>query len=278
MQRLYEKVCKKTEEALAVKALIHIDTDKTIVKECGINFVVRSVLNNELRRKELASSLDFNPFLPYDTKLFVEDISYTHVVLLNKFSVIENHLLIVTKEFEDQENFLNRDDFKAVLNVMGEIDGTFFYNSGKIAGASQKHKHIQLIPALGVDDNLPIFTLLNSAEYASGIGTLSSLPFEHYIIKFEKRLDRGDLEVICGSYKRALNEAAILNRDQSYNLLINHDFLYLIPRSSESYGAISINALGFAGSFLVKDSKQMEIVKELGPLKILEKSGVSRNI
>ena len=41
-----------------------------------------------------------NPFLPYDPDLVVADISDTHVALLNKFNVIDHHLLIVTRCFK----------------------------------------------------------------------------------------------------------------------------------------------------------------------------------
>jgi ATP adenylyltransferase/5',5'''-P-1,P-4-tetraphosphate phosphorylase II len=43
-----------------------------------------------------------NPFLPYDAELFVCELSPTHVLLLNKFPVVENHVLVVTKGTADR--------------------------------------------------------------------------------------------------------------------------------------------------------------------------------
>ena len=34
---------------------------------------------------------------------------------------------------------------------MAGLDGLAFYNSGEVAGASQRHKHLQLIQPLGPD-------------------------------------------------------------------------------------------------------------------------------
>ena len=37
-------------------------------------------------------------------------------------------------------------DFEAALIAMKALDGFIFYNSGPLAGASQSHKHIQVVP------------------------------------------------------------------------------------------------------------------------------------
>ena len=42
-----------------------------------------------------------NPFLPYDPALLVAPISPTHVALLNRFNVVDDHFLIVTRSFEE---------------------------------------------------------------------------------------------------------------------------------------------------------------------------------
>ena len=85
----------------------------------------------------------FDPFLPYEPEMFVADISPTHVCLLNKFNVIDHHLLVVTRAFEEQDAAINAADFAALWACMAEVDGLAFYNAGKLAGASQRHKHLQ---------------------------------------------------------------------------------------------------------------------------------------
>ena len=78
--------------------------------------------------------------------MFVADISPTHVCLLNKFNVIDHHLLVVTRAFEEQDAAINAADFAALWVCMAEVDGLAFYNGGKLAGASQRHKHLQIAP------------------------------------------------------------------------------------------------------------------------------------
>ena len=56
-------------------------------------------------------------------------------------------MLVITKEPERQQGKLNMDDFKAVLLALKTLDeGFVYYNSGAEAGASQDHKHMQVIP------------------------------------------------------------------------------------------------------------------------------------
>ena len=118
-----------------------------------------------------------NPFLPYDADLWVTDISQTHICLLNKFNVIENHILVVTRVFEDQESLLTAEDFEAMWICMAEFDGLAFYNSGPIAGASQQHKHLQIVPLPLAPKGLmgPIEEALTSANYHKGVGISSNL-------------------------------------------------------------------------------------------------------
>lgn len=51
---------------------------------------------------------------PYDPDLFVADVSDTNLALLNKFSVFDHHLLVVTCRFEEQETLLDIADFQAL--------------------------------------------------------------------------------------------------------------------------------------------------------------------
>ncbi len=46
--------------------------------------------------------------------------------------------------------------------------------------------------------------------------------------------------------------------------------MLLIPRARERVEGISINALGFAGSLVVRDETQMATVTRLGPMRMLQ--------
>lgn len=90
-----------------------------------------------------------DPFAPpLEEELVVaHDLTEKHTLLLNKFPVTDNHVLIITKDFEHQTNPLSREDVEAALITMKAVtNGFIFYNSGKVSGASQVHKHVQCFP------------------------------------------------------------------------------------------------------------------------------------
>jgi ATP adenylyltransferase len=50
--------------------------------------------------------------------------------------------------------------------------------------------------------------------------------------------------------------------------------MLLVPRTLERVECISVNALGFAGSLFVRDTAQMQIIRGLGPMTVLERVAV----
>ena len=139
---LWARVQTATQRALDSGALQPIPTDFEHLEDGGIRFLVR-ILRQLARKPRAEASAPSpaaarpNPFLPYDPAMYVADASPTHVCLLNKFNVVERHLLIVTRAFEDQETPLTPQDFEALGTCLTEGEGMGFYNSGAIAGASQ---------------------------------------------------------------------------------------------------------------------------------------------
>jgi ATP adenylyltransferase len=199
-----------------------------------------------------------DPFLPYEQDLFVADLSPTHVALLNKFPVVEPHLLVVTRAFEDQEDPLGRRDFEALALCLREIDGLGFYNAGAAAGASQRHKHLQLLPMpLGPGpERAPVETLLARGE----------LPFEHALA----RPGAGGAEELLAGYHDLLDALGLPRAAPGpYNLLATRGWMLLVPRTREHFASISVNALGFAGSFYVRDRAELGLLREHGPLGVL---------
>jgi ATP adenylyltransferase len=216
--------------------------------------------------------------LPYDANLFVGDLSATHVCLLNKFNAVDHHLLIITRDFEEQENLLNLEDFTAAVLALTEIDGLVFYNSGKLAGASQRHKHLQLVPLPLVDTNIsfPLETWFLAAMWAG-----KSLPFQQAIAPCPQNCQSEPenwaayLEI---TYLQLLQQLDLWQpaspKPKPYNLLMTRQWLMLIPRSQESYNGIEVNALGFVGALLVRNTSQLEQLKTIGPFTLLKKVGV----
>lgn len=290
---LWHRVLETTKNALCIGAQFPIPTDYEFIEDSGIKFFVRKLTSlkhkDEEKRKQMLSKNPVNPFLPYDKNLFVANISETHVALLNKFNVVENHLLIITKHFEEQEALLTLKDFEALWLCMNEYKSLGFYNGGVEAGASQKHKHLQIVPLpLSPEGpDLPIEPILKKTvlEYKKN-GIIPELPFRHLFACIDNKLLSPE-ELAELSFETYSNMLADLGMDkpeknhikyqtQPYCLLITREWMLIIPRTREFFDSISINSLGFAGAFLVRDKIQMELLKKVGPMKALQEVAFSR--
>ena len=176
----------RARRALACGAMQPIETTEEIVSDAGVDFVVRRVSSltrkyAQAARGERQHGTAANPFLPHEPDLFVADVSASHFALLNKFNVIEQHLLIVTRSFVDQETLLDGGDFEALAACMAEIDGLAFYNGGAVAGASQPHKHLQLVPLplIKTGPSVPVEPLFRPIDGKTGILQVPAFAFVH---------------------------------------------------------------------------------------------------
>jgi ATP adenylyltransferase len=280
---LWPTVLERTAHARRCGALHSIPTTGEMIEQDGVAFQLRLV--TALARKQEATEAQprANPFLPYDPNLFVAEISPTHVALLNKFNVAEHHLLIVTREFEEQQTQLTQKDCEALLIGLTEIDGLAFYNAGTAAGASQRHKHLQLIPLSSfVGPRLPIEPLLRGAQMGGAAGIVPRLPFLHAYAPMDPgwtdpHKDSGASLLAC---YRALLRAVGLSVEPAagshamtapYNLLVTRQWLLLVPRSQEHFEGISINALGFAGAMLARNATELATLRQSGPMTALKR-------
>jgi ATP adenylyltransferase len=282
LQRRLEQA---VDSALAEGALYRIESRSEIVSDGGIPFAVRVAVNlqrkaeEETRRRLEQKPCD--PFAPPEPPLTVGAIGAEHIAVLNKYNVVENHLLLVTRHYESQEALLTQADFEALCWCLREIDGLGFYNGGTVAGASQHHKHLQLIPrSLSPgEEELPVERLLPDS-LPTQPGRLEGLPFAHRIAPLPLHLfdTPASAAVHCHLlYRRILQALQITPLMQGqvechsapYNLLLTRRWMMLVPRTREQFEEISINAMGFAGSLFVRNEKELLRVKEVGPLHIL---------
>lgn len=293
---LWTKTKQQTEFARKSGALHSTKTEYQFIEQDNISFIVHSLSNlvkkNQERKKQTQQEREtgkrVDPFLPYEEDLFVCDISPTHICLLNKFNVVDNHLLIVTRAFEEQTELLNLRDFVALWACIQEIDGLAFFNGGKIAGASQRHKHLQLVPLPLVPDldSLPIESAIATATFENSIGQTSHFPFRHAIAslnltEFDNPITAAQTILDC---YYSLLEAVGFNLDKNnqeqpgaYNFLATRNWLAVVPRSQHAYQSIPINSLGFAGSLFVRDRHSLELLKELTPMTILRKVSLEKD-
>lgn len=285
---LWPAIVRQTAHALACGALHPIQTVQATLEDGGVRFVVRQV--SSLARKPRAEPGQprqlIDPFLPHDPDLFVADVSPTHLALLNKFNVIEHHLLIVTRAFEPQEALLDRDDFVAWFSCLGEFDGLGFYNGGREAGASQPHKHLQVVPLpLGdARQSLPIAPLIEAAQLDGQLGVLPGLPFDHVFARLTPAPVEPAAAQALALYRTMLDAVGLrpifvkgrAHQSAPYNLLVTPSWMLLVPRSVEQADGIAVNSLGFAGSLFVRDAGQMETVRGIGPMTLLRRVSLPR--
>lgn len=275
MSSFRDSVASTIERATERRALVSLPTETTIVQDRGIPFIIHVGALQETKRRaagDLTTDTTLNPFLPPDPDLVVCEVAPHHLCVLNKFNVLRDHLLIVTREFETQEAWLATGDFTALLSCMYEIDGLGFYNAGTIAGASQAHKHMQLVPLpLGCGPReTPIDHVIASSIGSGTLGTIPEMPFNHVVIRLdEDRFRAFQADELHHLYRKACASVGILDESQPYNLLLTRRWLLVVPRSREHWRRVSINALGFAGSLLVRNHSELDELIEVGPLAAL---------
>jgi ATP adenylyltransferase len=295
---LWAMVEARTTQAIERGAIRTIPTHSELVEQGGVNFLIRIVsslarkaqANVEQQRSAVATHTTLNPFLPYDPDLFVADISDTHVCLLNKFNVLGHHILMVTRSFQEQESLLTLSDFEALLLCLREYEGLAFYNAGEAAGASQRHKHLQLVPLPLTAEvpEVPIEPLLHTARFEAKMGVVPSLPFLHVITRMNPQwIDSSGegAQDMLQQYLDMLQRVGLSGtetggetmRPRPYNLLVTREWMILVPRSTECFEGISVNALGFAGGFLVRDEEQFNLLKKNGPMAALQHVAMSPN-
>lgn len=280
---LLAMLAERRQQALACGALQGIETEQLVLDDGGVRFVVRVV--SSLRHKTVTrgvrtrqAACATNPFLPPEAALTVGAISPGHLVVLNKFQVLDGHLLIITRCFEDQESLLTPADFRALCACLAEYPGLGFYNGGRLAGASQAHKHLQLVPLPLVAEGLG----LPMAPLLAGAGPrCPALPFAHAFgrlspaARTDPRAAAGEAHGLYRSLLARLGIVALPRAGREYpslpyNLLVADDWMLVVPRIREDWQGISINALGFAGSLFVRDRAQLELIRAAGPLRLLQ--------
>ncbi len=275
---LWSAIRQRTDQALASGALAPIATEAETIEDAGVRFVVRCV-SSLARKAEQAAAQAKAPTntavaFPIEPDLTVAQVSTTHVALLNKFPVIPHHLLLVTRGYVPQEALLDLRDFDALGRCMADYESLGFYNGGKQAGASQPHKHLQVVPLpLAAGARVPMTALFASLPRSSGAVTVPGLSFRH-AFAWLNGPTAGQLlqiyrELLGAADLRGVASDGLLFQSAPYNLLVAREWMLVVPRSQEDFEGISINALGFAGSIFVKTPHELARVREAGPMAML---------
>lgn len=283
--KLMKALKEATERGLETNTLVPIPTSYHVVPEAGLPFQVRVLA--QLQRKAAAKAIQVankegprpptNPFLPYEPTLFVGDISPTHVGVLNKFNVLPHHMLLITRSFVPQESLLDETDFEAAWRCLQDVDGLIFYNGGEEAGASQPHKHLQLVLLpLTESHPTPLSPLLDQLPQSQEVQEIEALAYLHGVIKWPTQPQ--DPQVLQEMYHAILSQLGLPTEGapSPANLLLTREWMMIIPRSQEFCGKISINSLGFVGCLLARTEQDRQYIEQKGPLQLLAHVGFRR--
>ena len=275
MEDLWGLIARRSAEAHASGAMYRIASEPHFIADGGVEFVVRLATDFDRQAATMPRNRPgANPFLPPDPPLYLRDLSPTHFALLNKYHVIENHLLVVTRGYVDQEVLLDRADFGALAaSLPADIPAIAFYNAGRGSGASEAHKHLQVVTLpLSPRAALPL-----SARIEAG----AALPFMHALAPLAPGEMR-DPAALHAIYRGLLAAAGIEAQARDgmewqsgpYNLLVTREWMLLVPRSQPAFERVAINALAFAGAMFVRHAEQLEAVRALGPMAVLAQAGL----
>lgn len=250
--KLAEQVAKR---ALADGSLMPITTEAETIVEQGVDYLGHVVTENAGKKLQgLMSKPEANPFLPYEKSMYVCEAGEHHVCLLNKYPVISPHLLICSKDFVPQESPLSWEDWHAWLGGFTQPDVFGFYNSGPLAGASQPHRHMQLVRS-----EIPLEKVIAGGK----------LPFHHCLYLVEAMTTDELYEAyLQGMHRLSLIEAggAVC---KPHNILLTERWMLILPRSANNIEGLFANGMNYSGRFLVKKPEQLVWLQQYGLMRFL---------
>ena len=271
------KALKRSEAALSSSALVPLSTELGhIADETGINYEIRHLTGLPPRHLRAAGPKQ-NPFRPWNEDLQVSRVRNRHVLILNKYPVQIGHMLLITRDWAPQEGWLTLEDWTSVVHVDNDTTGLWFFNSGPTAGASQPHRHLQLLPRHRHEQLCPREAWFDG-EGATAAGQSSNdgdvqLRHNCFIQPFRGQLPKAD--ELCHHYEKLCERAGLGSPAESekpnrpYNLLLSRRWLALIRRRCEGVKGFSVNALGFAGYLLSTDGSDRDWLNRVGPEALL---------
>lgn len=210
-----------------------------------------------------------NPFLPWDRPLEVMRLGHSHVLILNKYPVQPAHLLLITQQWQPQAGWLTQADWQAVAHVAADTGGLWFFNSSPTAGASQPHRHLQLLPREEGEASCPLAALLESQ--------LQDLhqpwPWRYAL---SARWDAREGKDLFALYRKHALLLDLGDPDgpedpqHAYNLLFDDSWFLTVRRVKEHCAGFSINGLGFAGFLLCTAQSDLDWLRAHGPWALLK--------
>ena len=245
-------------------------TNKTKDAKSGMPYVVSYAPSLQMK-PERGEQPERNPFAEPEPELTVLDdvADGDYRLLLNKFPIVSEHSLLVTKEVKDQQSPLSPKELLMSYKLLERLDDEdegirhmVFYNSGPSSGSSQDHKHLQVLRLP------PNFTSLQD-KLCGGkehflpnhkVEPLQSdkVTFAHFVVPLPESEDVNEdllamtyvslLQRTLSFFQDWLNEKPELQDNKGYNVLLTKKWMCLVPRSSAKAKSLDIgfNSTGYA--------------------------------
>ena len=275
----WKRALEQSERALKSGALVPLSTSlERLVGNPECNFELRT-LESRLPKHLKREGPKPNPFQPWDPQLEVARLDPGHAVILNKYPVQRGHMLLITSDWAAQDSWLTLADWTALVHVDQDTSGLWFFNSGPIAGASQPHRHLQLLPRSKDEISCPRdlwfqkqLALQRRIE-ATSDSLLNSCSVVSRFNPSENQDEQAQHLYDCYlSLSKQLGNGHP-SQDQRprsfYNLLLTPQWMAMVRRRREGAAGFSINALGFAGYLLATASADRNWLKVHGPEALL---------
>lgn len=280
-ERLWQAALERSRQALASASLVPLSTEPVDHPSLA-PFSLRRLLSRTPLHLRGGGPRP-NPFLPWEPELEVDRLGDSHVVLLNKYPVQPGHVLVITQEWQPQSGWLRPLDWQAVARVAGDTGGLWFFNSCAAAGASQPHRHLQLLPRHGHEASCPLAPLLQAQVEGLDDGPAEGpWPWRYALSRRQQGGEQARAEELLRLYRRhaAQLELGDPHHDPQprhpYNLLFDDHWFLTVRREREHCAGFSLNALGFAGYLLVTDRSDLPWLLEHGPWELLRQVSTPR--
>ncbi|CAK7265984.1 bifunctional AP-4-A phosphorylase/ADP sulfurylase [Sporothrix epigloea] len=259
-------------------------------------------------KTDKAKSKPFDPFADPPPGLLIlpkvgDSGGSTHRLVLNKFAISQDHSILATSDFRPQTHLLEASDLAAAYacveayHQQGE-ELYVFYNSGANSGASQPHRHLQLLPVARIQEGLPKGSQFGEACGETTGGTLvdqlawtsaelpivvatvrlpdsssvsASLLYETYLRLYRQgcaaaantsaMIDAGE------TVDTTAEERGTIPARMSYNLALTRKSMAIIPRAAEGSAVtpdgdmLSLNGTVLAGTALVKSEAEWDALR-----------------
>jgi ATP adenylyltransferase len=133
---------------------------------------------------------------------------------------------------------------------------------------------------------VPVEPLFSDAVFENTLGTIPHFSFRHVFASMEEKAESSPLDKAQKTFElyslmleslglETPSTDTLTIQSVPYCLLMTREWMLLVPRSGEFVDSISVNSLGFAGSFFVRSMQQMDYLKKVGPMNALESVAIA---